>query len=437
LLPLSTVWIVVGSEKLCIEKMASFVEFVPETDQAQEIVNFVQKARTAAGQDDSFLNECQKHLQEKHLNAVLERVLGEFNLICNEVAEKDLEPLFFVIVNLITAKLDQESSKKLIHKLSQTLTSNPQEKSLIKLRVLTNIYNVVDPNSSDRLDIFFAIVQVARQSHNIDVVIPLFKDVDRKAADWGINIKQKRELYKTIRDALKENDRSVEAHKWTAKYLSTFTEFESSQEQAAVTEEAIVAALDAIRLPELYQFDTLLELFAIKQLDNTKTARGTKIFQLLKIFVGENLDSFNKFIAENPDFLKSVGLDHDECVNKMRLLSLATLGAAASSTNNEVSYSSIAKALHVDESDVEFWVVSAIAASVLDAKMDQLRRVITVSRSLQRVFTRTQYKQLYDNLMVWTSNINQLIKTLNESKSQTSSVQQQFVASVQPTAVHN
>ena len=72
---------------------------------------------------------------------------------------------------------------------------------------LTNIYNVVDPNSSDRLDIFNALIQVGRQSHNIDVLMPLFKDVDRKAADWGISIKQKRELYKVIRDALKENDR--------------------------------------------------------------------------------------------------------------------------------------------------------------------------------------------------------------------------------------
>jgi len=417
--------------------MATFVEFVPETDQAQEIVNFVHKARTAAGLDDSFLQESQKQLQEKHLNEALDRVLGEFKLIITDVAEKDLEPFFFVIVNLITSKLDQESSKKLIHKLTQLLSSNPQEKSLIKLKVLTNIYNVVDPNSMDRLDIFNALVQVARQSHNIDALLPLFKDVDKKAADWGISIKQKRDLYKVIRDALKENDKSVEAHKWTSKYLGTFNEFESSQEQAAVTEEAIVAALDAIRLPELYQFDSLLELYPIKQLDNTKTARGSKIFQLLKIFVGETLDSFNKFISENPDFLKSVGLDHDECVSKMRLLSLATLGAAASSTNNEVSYSSIANTLHIDESDVEFWVVSAIAASVLDAKMDQLKKTITVSRSLQRVFAKAQYKQLYDNLMVWTTNINLLTKTLHESKSQTSSIQQQFVASVQPTSVHN
>ncbi len=58
----------------------------------------------------------------------------------------------------------------------------------------------------------------------------------------------------------------------------------------------------------------------------------------------------------------------------MRLLSLATLGAA----NQEIPYALIAKTLQLDESEVETWVITAMSEDVLDAKMDQLRRVVTI-----------------------------------------------------------
>ncbi len=87
------------------------------------------------------------------------------------------------------------------------------------------------------------------------------------------------------------------------KYLSTFDGPDPSQ-----TNEAATAALEAIRLPNLLQFDTLLDLPLVKQLETSKD--HAKLFQLLKIFVGENFDAYRSFILANADYLKSIGLQN-------------------------------------------------------------------------------------------------------------------------------
>ena len=58
----------------------------------------------------------------------------------------------------------------------------------------------------------------------------------------------------------------------------------------------------------------------------------------------------------------------------MKLLSLATLAA----NNSEISYSSIAKALQINEDEVESCVIASISEGVLEAKMDQLKRTVRV-----------------------------------------------------------
>jgi hypothetical protein len=68
------------------------------------------------------------------------------------------------------------------------------------------------------------------------------------------------------------------------------------------------------------------------------------------------------------------GLDYDLCAKKMRLLSLATLAAA----ERELTYSTIAKALSVSESEVEHWVIMAVAEHIIVGKMDQTKRTVSV-----------------------------------------------------------
>jgi len=299
------------------------------------------------------------------------------------------------------------------------LTSPTEDKSLLRLRILSKLHDILQ-DANLKYELFVATLKFAHSTRHVDLVFPHFKDIESRIKEWGINSKQTRELYKLIRDSLKASKKGIEAYTWTIKYLATFEAGFDPSEAANAREEAISAALDAIRIPDLYQFDTLLDSLPIKQLDtdnNNNTAgkiQTSKLLQLLKIFVSGGYEDFVRFNTENPDFLKSAGLDQEECVRKMRLLSLATLAAA----NQEVPYGVIAKSLQVPEDEVEVWIIMAIGESILEGKMDQLRKLVIISRSLQRVFTPAQWKQLSDRLTLWKGNIKLILNTLQDCKQQ-------------------
>lgn len=59
----------------------------------------------------------------------------------------------------------------------------------------------------------------------------------------------------------------------------------------------------------------------------------------------------------------------------MQLLSLASLA----SEQHELPYNVVAESLQIKPEEVEHWIISAIGAKLIDAKMDQLRRVVLVT----------------------------------------------------------
>jgi translation initiation factor 3 subunit M len=401
--------------------MATFIDFVLEDEQALEVSRFLNKIKTKGKEgDDTFEKECAKLIEGKQVVELLRRLVDESVAIFPEATEKEIEGFFFVIASLLK-KVPKESHPDVLTRIITVLTSTSEDKSLLRLKILSNLHDIFqDPNL--KYELFVATLKFARATRHVELVLPHFKDIESRIREWGINSKQTREVYRLIRDSLKASNKSIQAYTWTIKYLATFEAGYDPNEAANAREEAVNAALDAIRLPDLYQFDTLLDSLPIKQLEsdnnnNTATTvkiQSSKLLHLLKIFVSGSYEELTKFHAENPDFIKSAGLDHEECVRKMRLLSLATLAAA----NQEVPYPVIAKALQVSEDEVELWIIMAIGESILEGKMDQLRKLLIVSRSLQRVFTPTQWKQLTDRLTVWKGNINVILKTLQDCKQQ-------------------
>lgn len=69
-----------------------------------------------------------------------------------------------------------------------------------------------------------------------------------------------------------------------------------------------------------------------------------------------------------------LGLSVEESKKKMQLLTLATLAAE----NREIPYSAVSDALKVKPEEVESWVIAAIGAQLIDAKLDQIKRLVLV-----------------------------------------------------------
>ena len=53
------------------------------------------------------------------------------------------------------------------------------------------------------------------------------------------------------------------------------------------------------------------------------------------------------------------------------------------------------------EGDVEVWVVRAIGKKLLEARIDQMRRTVAVTKCMQRTFSATQWRALLTQLGAW------------------------------------
>jgi translation initiation factor 3 subunit M len=65
--------------------------------------------------------------------------------------------------------------------------------------------------------------------------------------------------------------------------------------------------------------------------------------------------------------------------------------------------------LQVPVSEVESWVVQAIAEGLIDAKMDQPAATVTVTRAMQREFGTAQWGSLQAKLRAWRDSVSGLL----------------------------
>jgi len=70
--------------------------------------------------------------------------------------------------------------------------------------------------------------------------------------------------------------------------------------------------------------------------------------------------------------------------------------------------------LQIDDSEVETWVVKAIGLKLLEAKMDQLREVVVISRCSNRVFEAAQWAELRSKLVGWKGSVGNVCKVVGQ-----------------------
>jgi len=116
-------------------------------------------------------------------------------------------------------------------------------------------------------------------------------------------------------------------------------------------------------------------------------------------------------------------LDMEACELKMKLLTLTTLA----STTDEVSYETIASNLGIPVAasedanmpawmgEVEGWVIRAIASRLIEARLDQRRRVVEVSRSTQREFHNEDWVTVGQKLTQWRDHTQRMLMVVEKT----------------------
>merc|ERR1712070_693034 len=95
----------------------------------------------------------------------------------------------------------------------------------------------------------------------------------------------------------------------------------------------------------------------------------------------------------------------------MRLLTLANTAQAG-----ELKLSDVATALQMDEKEAEHWVVRAVSTGILNARVDQIKRVVLVKSAFERSSGTDQWSELGEQLDSWIKNLNRISSVLAQTR---------------------
>ncbi|SPO21513.1 related to eIF3m -translation initiation factor 3 subunit M [Ustilago trichophora] len=320
-----------------------------------------------------------------------------------EGSDRELEGVYNLLASLIASTNQQnELLPVLIGAVSKEANS---EKNNVRYRILSNLFNSLAASSPLRLQIFNALLSLAAANDDLDYLTSSLKALPQWLAQWDVSESDKAACLESVAKALegaeKEHGQTSKAYQFLLLHLRYISSNPGSSSTKDAAERTVAAAL---RLPKLYEFEDLLHIKAVLDLN------PSPVFDLLKIFVGGSTADFNKFLSTNPNELSRLGLDQQQLLHKIRLLDLADL--CALSVSSDVAYTSIAKTLEVDEDQVEVWVIDVIRAGLVSGKLSQVKDAFRVYKSTHRQFGKQQWQQLEQRLVQWQSSINNIIDSI-------------------------
>ncbi|KAB5561013.1 hypothetical protein DKX38_005970 [Salix brachista] len=340
----------------------------------------------------------------------------------SKVSEKDLECTFTVICNLVTKSESPDEELEMAKLICSKIIQQPKDKPVLRLKILFNLYNLLD-NAHCRFYVYMKALDLSMSSKLTQYVIPSCKKIDSFLKEWNLEVQDQRELFLNVANALKDSKNSEkDSFIFLTKYLATFSG-EDAYKMGEAKDEAARIIIEFVKEPDMFQccnfcFDVqmvgnenmcdLLDMPAVAQLE--KDAKYALAYQLLKIFLTQRLDAYLEFQAANSALLKSYGITiglvqfshgclvHEDCIAKMRMISLVDL---ASHESGRIPYTLIKDTLRIDDDEVELWVVKALTSKLIDCKMDQMNQVVLVSSCTERVFGQQQWQVLRTKLGTW------------------------------------
>merc|ERR1712004_600832 len=259
-----------------------------------------------------------------------------------------------------------EKSENLIVAFCEKLTKAPSNNvGLTCLKVLWSLYQSLGENSAMRFHVYYALVTLAGKTQQIETV---YKDMDTVKSQFNacpLSNEQLQNLLKLLHEELRRCRRSEEASQVMIELLGTYST-ENASHAREQTHSCIVASLAD---PNTFLLDHLLQLKPVKFLE------GELIHDLLKNFVSEKLEAYQKFYENHRDFVQGLSLNHEENLNKMKLLTFMQLAETRSETK------------------------------LVRAKIDQSNQVVHVSSTMHRTFTKEHWHKLHTLLTNWKSNL--------------------------------
>ena len=378
--------------------------FVNTRNMAEHLISFLGGEKV-----ESLRKKCQSVYDEKRTGPLVDVLLSESAQRAFKIQkdENDLVTYFFVLCTLTL----ETGEDKYVNRFAEIISSG-DDRAAMRLKILINMYNQC---GQDRhYTVLGHILDVASRTNQESRVRSFVNRVDSLLETWKLNAESKRALYFKIANAF-GTDTEMKI-KYLTHYIKTFenetdaSKLASDEVKRAASEIVISAVQNTSNVIENIG---LIQLRAVSQLKDDKEF-GT-LYQLLHIFTCEDVPEFVKFLEKNKVYVtEKLKIDSDSAMENMRLLSLCSL---AGKTSGNIAYDDAAKALQVSKELVERYVLKAVSAGLLDAKMDQFNETIIIYSAAQRSFGIEKWKQIQEKLRRWQKQVSAVKYQLSKKRS--------------------
>jgi len=391
-----------------------------EEEQAVELAKYIEglKGESAAAEEGAAEKPLSPYVQKvSGLNEageyapLIDIFLTDIETVFAKGTESDVAGAYSIMYALcrkMPEAVQATYTQKLIETTAQETTTTPE----LRLKMLVNLYNSVHPNFGKmRHSVFMALIDYCVATSQVAKVAKHIGNLEGRVQTWGLSPAQQKEIYLKLAEALQDYQNGELAQKFLVTFLSLWG---AKEDYAQAAPQAIAAAVKAIQNPTAFSCDELLRTPAVAAL-KTGDEKAQAVHRLLEIYSREKLEDYEKFVANKGAIVKSIGLDHDTCVDKLRMLSLASLATEMT----EIPYDTIKEILKLGkDKDVELWVIKVHRAGLVQGKIDQIRRVVIVNRTTARVFSTTDWAELRTRVDGWRqclTNMSDIIQGAKES----------------------
>jgi len=366
---------------------AVFIDLSLE-DQAQELRRYFKKLGAEISEEKS----------NKGTEDDLHKIIGVCDVCFKDADPNDIDGILNGIVSIMVS-IPSDRGENIVLAFCEKLTKAPElPLARVCLQSLWRLFNNLEATSPLRYHVYYHLVQVAKQC---DQVSELFSGVDQLKSQFTQcppSNEQMQKLYRLLHDVLKDTNSELAA-KVMIELLGTYT----AENASVAREDAMKCIVTALADPNTFLLDPLLSLKPVRFLE------GELIHDLLSVFVSENLAAYVQFYKNHKEFVNSQGLNHEQNLKKMRLLSFMQLAEC----NPELTFEQLQKELQIQETEVEPFIIEVLKTKLVRARMDQKARKVHISSTMHRTFGRPQWLQLQELLLAWKTNLSTVQEGLN------------------------
>lgn len=359
-------------------------------DQAQELRKYLKNLGAEISEDKSA----------KGIEDDLHKIIGVCDVCLKEKegSEAEIDAVLNSIVSMMVS-ISLERGENLILAFCEKLTKAPTiELSKICLQSMWRLFNNLDAASPLRYHVYYHLIQVAKQCDQIREVFTGLEELKSQFTQCPPSKEQMQKLYRLLHDVLKDSQCEL-ASKVMIELLGTYTDENASHAR----DDAMKCIVTALADPNTFLLDPLLSLKPVRFLE------GELIHDLLSIFVSEKLQSYIQFYQNHKEFVTSQGLNHDQNMKKMRLLTFMQLAEI----HPEMTFEQLRDELRIDEEQVESFIIEVLKTKLVRARIDQGNKKVHISSTMHRTFGRAQWQQLNDLLLVWKDNLASVQENIN------------------------